>query len=192
MVDLKHSVRVSREAAPNGERGPTRKAEAMTPDADAATVAPADLSGGGLRELGGPEAIGRDWRRFWRLLWRMTRMDWANRYQGSVLGYAWTLLGPLLYSVVLYFAFSRVLRFGGDVQDYQAVLILDIMLFSALTGCDQPRAGLLHLPQRADPPDRDPASGASARRRGDGDDHPLLQPRRRARDRARDRRRSRR
>lgn len=106
----------------------------MTPDADAATVAPADLSGGGLRELGGPEAIGRDWRRFWRLLRRMTRMDWANRYQGSVLGYAWTLLGPLLYSVVLYFAFSRVLRFGGDVQDYQAVLILDIMLFSALTG----------------------------------------------------------
>ena len=63
----------------------------------------------------------------------MTMTDWRARYQGSVLGYAWTILGPLLFSIVLYFGFSRVLRFGGDIQHYQMVLILDIMLFTAFT-----------------------------------------------------------
>lgn len=87
----------------------------------------------GLRELHGPGAVGRDWRRFLRLLWRMTKLDWAVRYQRSVLGYAWTILGPLLYAVVLYFGFSRVLRFGGDIEHYQMVLILGIMLFSGFT-----------------------------------------------------------
>jgi ABC-2 type transport system permease protein len=91
------------------------------------------LTPNGLRELGGPEAIGGDWGRFFELLWRVTKTEWMTRYQGSVLGYAWTLLGPLLFALVLYFAFSRVVRFGGDIQHYQVVLILDITVFSAFT-----------------------------------------------------------
>lgn len=88
----------------------------------------------GLRELGRPILVGSDWRRFLRLLWRMTKTEWSTRYESAVLGYAWTILGPLLYSIVLYFGFSRVLRFGGRIEDYQAILILDLMLFSAFTG----------------------------------------------------------
>jgi ABC-2 type transport system permease protein len=114
-----------------------------------------------LRELHGPEAIGNDWRRFLELTWTMTKTDWLSRYQGSVLGYAWTFLGPLLFAIVLYFGFSRILRFGGDIQNYQMVLILDIMIFSGFTdaagralNCMRASGGLLRqieLPRLALP-----------------------------------------
>jgi ABC-2 type transport system permease protein len=83
----------------------------------------------GLRELRGPPAFGDDWRRFLRLLWRTTKLDWQARYQGSVLGYAWTILGPLLLALVLYTAFSRVIRFGGDIEHFQMVIIVGIILY---------------------------------------------------------------
>jgi ABC-2 type transport system permease protein len=83
----------------------------------------------GLRRLPGPAAIGASWRRFAGLWWRLTKTDWALRYQGSVLGVVWAFLGPLLFALVLYAAFSRFLRFGGEIANYQAMLIVNIIIF---------------------------------------------------------------
>jgi ABC-2 type transport system permease protein len=86
-------------------------------------------AGGGLRRLRGPAALGASRRRFVGLWWRLTKTDWTLRYQGSALGYLWAFLGPVLFALVLYAAFSRFLRFGGDVEFYQAVLIVNITIF---------------------------------------------------------------
>jgi ABC-2 type transport system permease protein len=85
-----------------------------------------------LRRLRGPELVGGR-RRFVSLWWRLTKTDWSVRYQGSVLGVVWAFLGPLLFALVLYAAFSRFLRFGGDIPNYQEMLIVNIMIFGIFT-----------------------------------------------------------
>ncbi len=57
-------------------------------------------------------------RRFWDLVFVMALTDYRRRYAGSVLGYAWALLRPLMLFAVLYAVFTRVIRFGGSVPDY--------------------------------------------------------------------------
>ena len=81
----------------------------------------------------GPSALGGGWPRFRRLVWRMSRTELATRYHNSVLGYLWTLLGPLLMFAVLYVAFTRVVRFGGGVEHYASLLLFNIMLFHLFT-----------------------------------------------------------
>ena len=44
------------------------------------------------------------------LLKELTKTDFKLRYQGSVLGYLWALLRPLLMFVVLYIVFGYFLR----------------------------------------------------------------------------------
>lgn len=60
------------------------------------------------------------------LLAEMVRTDFKLRYQGSVLGYLWSLLKPLMLFAVLYAVFTRVLRFGGDPKS----LLLGIVLWN--------------------------------------------------------------
>ena len=86
----------------------------------------------GLEEVHGPSALSGGWRRFGHLSWRMAKTDFALRYQGSVLGYLWSLLNPVLYFGVLYLAFTRVIRIGDRVDDYPAMLLFDMMLFQFL------------------------------------------------------------
>ena len=83
----------------------------------------------GLRDVQGPSALSGGWRRFLRLSWRMARTDFSLRYHGSVLGYLWSLISPLLYFGVLYLAFTRVLRIGGTIDHYAAMLLFNLMLF---------------------------------------------------------------
>jgi ABC-2 type transport system permease protein len=87
---------------------------------------PAEL---GLRDVRGPSALSGGWRHFLRLSWRLARTDFSLRYHGSALGYLWSLISPLLYFGVLYLAFTRVLRFGGQVEHYAAMLLFNLMLF---------------------------------------------------------------
>jgi ABC-2 type transport system permease protein len=82
-----------------------------------------------LTEIQGPSALSGDPRRFWRLVWHLGRTDFVLKYQGSAFGYLWSLLSPLLLFGVLYVAFTKILRFGDDVDNYAAVLLLNIMLF---------------------------------------------------------------
>jgi ABC-2 type transport system permease protein len=81
-----------------------------------------------LREIRGPAALTGDAKRFWRLLWHMAKSDFKLKYQGSILGYLWSLASPLMLFGILYLVFTEVVRFGG-VENYAAVLIINIMLF---------------------------------------------------------------
>ena len=84
-----------------------------------------------LRPIRGPSAFGGEARRFWNLIWLTAAADYKTRYLNSWLGYAWSLLRPLLFFAVLYVVFTRVVRFGGEIENYAALLLLNIMLFSS-------------------------------------------------------------
>lgn len=57
--------------------------------------------------------------------------DFKLRYEGSVLGYFWTLVKPLLLFGVLYVVFSVFMRF--PVEHYQLYLLLGIILWNFFT-----------------------------------------------------------
>lgn len=81
-------------------------------------------------EIPGPSAMGTDRRRFWSLLRLTSRMEFQLRYHGSILGYAWTLVHPLLLFVVLYVFFAHVIRFGQSIESYAVLLLFNIMMFT--------------------------------------------------------------
>ncbi len=65
--------------------------------------------------------------RTWELLLLLTVRDVKLRYEGTILGFLWTLAKPLLLALVFAFALSRVLRI--DVGDAPYVLFLLAALF---------------------------------------------------------------
>jgi ABC-2 type transport system permease protein len=64
------------------------------------------------------------------LLKELVKTDFKLRYQGSVLGYAWSLLRPLLLFVILYVVFVRFLRFGANIPHYPVYLLLGILIWN--------------------------------------------------------------
>jgi ABC-2 type transport system permease protein len=78
----------------------------------------------------GPSAMSGDWRRFLHLTLTLAFNDWKLRFFGSVLGYFWSLLRPLLLFGILYAVFSEVIRIGGDVQNYPVQLLVGVILFT--------------------------------------------------------------
>ena len=52
------------------------------------------------------------------LLVGMVRNDLKIKYKNSVLGFAWSLLNPLLYLVVFYIAFTIILGSGAATIEY--------------------------------------------------------------------------
>ena len=72
----------------------------------------------------GPAAPTDDPRRFWHLTVTLARMDWKVRFYGSVLGYVWSLLRPLLLFGILYLVFTQIIRIGSDQVDHYPVLLL--------------------------------------------------------------------
>lgn len=62
------------------------------------------------------------------LLWVLAKTDFKLRYHGSVLGYFWTLLKPLLMFAVLYLTFSIFMRW--DMPYYQVYLLLGIIIWN--------------------------------------------------------------
>ncbi|MEI7674504.1 MAG: ABC transporter permease [bacterium] len=67
------------------------------------------------------------------LLTELVRTDFKLRYQGSVLGYAWSLLRPLLLFMILYLVFVKFLKLGTDVPHYPVYLLLGIVLWNFFT-----------------------------------------------------------
>lgn len=63
------------------------------------------------------------------LLSELIRTDFKLRYQGSVLGYAWSLLRPLLLFLILYLVFVKFLKIGSGVPHYPIYLLLGIVLW---------------------------------------------------------------
>lgn len=64
------------------------------------------------------------------LLAELVRTDFKLRYQGSVLGYAWSLLRPLLLFVILYIVFVNFLKLGDNVPHFPVYLLLGIVIWN--------------------------------------------------------------
>lgn len=64
------------------------------------------------------------------LLRELVRTDFKLRYQGSVLGYLWSLLRPLFLFVILYFVFAKFLKVGDTIPHYPVYLLLGIVLWN--------------------------------------------------------------
>lgn len=64
------------------------------------------------------------------LLSELVRTDFKLRYQGSVLGYAWSLLHPLLIFIILYVVFVKFLKIGQGIPHYPVYLLLGIVIWN--------------------------------------------------------------
>jgi ABC-2 type transport system permease protein len=64
------------------------------------------------------------------LLSELVRTDFKLRYQGSALGYAWSLLRPLLLFLILYIVFVKFLRLGASIPHYPVYLLLGIVIWN--------------------------------------------------------------
>jgi ABC-2 type transport system permease protein len=82
------------------------------------------------RLVRGPSAFGSDRRRFLHLTWTLAITDFKLRFFGSVLGYLWQLMRPLMLFGVLYVVFTEFVRLGNGVPHYPVVLLTSIVLFT--------------------------------------------------------------
>lgn len=63
------------------------------------------------------------------LLYELVVTDFKLRYQGSVLGYLWSLLKPLFMFAILYVVFGMLVKLGS-VEHYAVYLLLGIVLWT--------------------------------------------------------------
>lgn len=67
------------------------------------------------------------------ILKQLVITDFKLRYQGSVLGYLWSLLKPLFMFAILYAVFGLVLKTGGTMPHFAVYLLLGILLWNYFT-----------------------------------------------------------
>jgi ABC-2 type transport system permease protein len=93
-------------------------------------IEPAATTGGApLREMKGPAALGGGWKRFWSLTWTVAVTEFRLAYFGSIFGYLWTLMRPLMMFGIYYTVFTQIVNLGKDIPHYPALLLMNIMLF---------------------------------------------------------------
>lgn len=84
-----------------------------------------------LREVQGPSALGGGRRRFFDLLWLISVTEFKRVYFGTVLGYLWSLIRPLMLFGVLLFVFTQVFHAGSSkVEHFAVLLLMGIVLFT--------------------------------------------------------------
>jgi len=64
------------------------------------------------------------------LLKQLVKTDFKLRYQGSTLGYVWSLLRPLLLFVILYFVFTKFLKVGRTIPYYPVYLLSGLVVWN--------------------------------------------------------------
>ncbi|MGB4957736.1 MAG: ABC transporter permease [Candidatus Saccharimonas sp.] len=67
------------------------------------------------------------------LLRELIVTDFKLRYQGSALGYAWSILKPLFLFVILYIIFERFLKLGRDIEHFPVYLLTGVVLWQFFT-----------------------------------------------------------
>lgn len=67
------------------------------------------------------------------LLRQLVVTDFKLRYQGSVLGYLWSLLRPLFLFVILYVVFVKFLPIGNGTPHYSVYLLTGIVFWNFFT-----------------------------------------------------------
>lgn len=84
-----------------------------------------------LQDVTGPSALGGGPRRFFDLLWLMSLTEFKRVYFGTVLGYLWSLIRPLMLFGVLLFVFTKVFKVGSErVEHYPVMLLLGLVLYT--------------------------------------------------------------
>jgi lipopolysaccharide transport system permease protein len=66
--------------------------------------------------------------RYWHLALQLAVKDFKIRYTSSLLGYAWSVLNPLVFALIYFLVFSVFIRF--DVPFYAAYLLLGVVLWT--------------------------------------------------------------
>ena len=69
------------------------------------------------------------------LLKELVKTDFKLRYQGSVLGYLWAVLRPMMLFAILYIVFAKILKMGGDIPHYPVYLLAGTVLWSFFSEC---------------------------------------------------------
>ena len=82
------------------------------------------------------------------LLTELTKTDFKLRYQGSILGYLWAIIRPLLMFGILYLVFAKFLRFGAEIPHYPVYLLIGTVLWNFFTECTS--QGIQSLINRSD------------------------------------------
>jgi ABC-2 type transport system permease protein len=77
----------------------------------------------------GPSAVAGDPRRLATLSVTLAVTDWKLRFFGSVLGYVWSLLRPLMLFGILYVVLSQFVGVSAGVAHYPLLLLAGIVLF---------------------------------------------------------------
>lgn len=67
------------------------------------------------------------------LLRELVVTDFKIRYEGSVLGYLWSLLRPLMLFGIMFIVFVHFLRFGEGIEHFAVSLLLAIVLWTFFT-----------------------------------------------------------
>ena len=84
-----------------------------------------------MRDVQGPSALGGGSRRFFDLLWLISVTEFKRVYFGTVLGYLWSLIRPLMLFAVLLFVFTQVFKVGSNlVEHYPVMLLMGIVLYT--------------------------------------------------------------
>lgn len=82
------------------------------------------------------------------LLGELVKTDFKLRYQGSVLGYLWAVLRPLLMFAIMYVVFAKLLRLGTDIPHYPVYLLTGTVFWNFFTECTG--QGIQAIIQRGD------------------------------------------
>ncbi len=98
------------------------------------------------RAVTGPTALGVDPKRFWHLAWTLATTEFKLRFFGSVLGYFWQLMRPLLLFAIVYAVFVGILNTGADQPMFGVALLLGIVVFQFFA--DSTGASIRSLIQR--------------------------------------------
>jgi len=67
------------------------------------------------------------------ILREMISTDFKVRYQGSALGYFWSLLKPLFLFAILYVVFTYIIPLGRGVEHFPVYLLLGIVIWNFFT-----------------------------------------------------------
>ena len=82
------------------------------------------------------------------LLRELVKTDFKLRYQGSLIGYLWSILKPLLLFLVMYLVFVRFLKFGGEIPHFAIALLLGITIWNFFS--EATNMGMLSMVNRGD------------------------------------------
>lgn len=100
---------------------------------DAESAAPAAAAAYGHR-IKGPSALGSNPRRLWQLTWALAKTEFKLAYFGSVLGYLWQLMRPLmLFGVIFGVIYAVDNKIGENLNFFPVSVLLGIVFFNFLS-----------------------------------------------------------